>query len=230
MGRARRILLWLLVVGWTACGGAQALHPYSPEAWAYAVARGEALAGAVFEASDRGLRCRAGSQRSVVKTIEALAAEQNEHPARIAEELGAYLWNDWTLLAVDGYDIAEVISPSGDTRDLETFLEAAYHQHGACLFGLSRVLVDGYLGAYRRTPEGGYRFDPDESGERYPTIAFEPYYFPGTGIFEPLGLIYAVRLSELLTIGWLRQRAIERVVVAIERRIQDFGDPLTLSR
>lgn len=68
------------------------------------------------------------------------------------------------------------------------------------MLGILRVLVFGYEKRYESL-DGGYVRSWEALGERYQPLALEPKYFPGSGFFEPLGLVHAVKLSDLFLIG-----------------------------
>ena len=205
------------------------LAPQSPQAWRYAVTEGSKLVGTVYRDTARGLVCAKPSQFEVVYTLESVAARKGEHPSLLAEEIVVYLWDDWTLLYVSGYDTRAVLEKTDNRLQLEDFLERFYEEHHRCLLGVLRVLVFGYEKSYVLL-DGSYVRSREESEERYEPLALEPRYFPGTGIFEPLGLVHAVKLSDFLLIGWLRERAIDLVIETLQRRAQTSNDPLKVRR
>ncbi len=205
------------------------LVPQSPQAWHYAATEGSKLASTVFQDTAHGLVCAKRSQAEVVYTLEGVATEKGEHPSRLAEEIMVYLWDDWTLLHVSGYDTRAVLNELDDQPLLEAFLERFYQEHHSCLLGVLRVLVFGYEKRYKFL-DGGYVRSREALGERYQPLALEPKYFPGSGIFEPLGLVYAVKLSDLFLIGWLREKAIDLVTETLQRRAQTSDDPLKVRR
>lgn len=90
------------------------LVPQSPQAWHYAATEGSKLASTVYQKTARGLICAKQSQAGVVYTLESVAAEKGEHPSRLAEEIMVYLWDDWTLLSVSGYDTRAVLNELDD--------------------------------------------------------------------------------------------------------------------
>jgi hypothetical protein len=209
------------------------LVPQSPEAWRYAVTQGSKLISAVYQQTPEGLVCQQTSQLDVINTLENVAAEKDEHPSRIAEELVVYLWNDWTLLHVTGYDIRQVVEDdvfeSIEHKKVVTgFLEQFYQDHHVCLLGILKVLVYGYEKNYQLS-EGQYVRTQEALGEGYEPLALEPKYFPGTGILEPLGLVYAVKLGDFLTMAWLRETALDLIAETLQRRAKHSGDPLKVS-
>lgn len=205
------------------------LVPQSPQAWHYAATEGSKLASTVYQKTAHGLVCAQQSQAGVVYTLESVAAEEGEHPSRLAEEIVVHLWDDWTLLYVSGYDTRAVLNELDDRPLLEAFLERFYAEHHSCLLGILRVLVFGYEKRYEFL-DGGYVRSREALGERYQPLALEPRYFPGSGIFEPLGLVYAVKLSDLFLIGWLREKAIDLVIETLQRRARTGDDPLKVGR
>jgi hypothetical protein len=220
-------MLEFLLFAWLS---APPLVPQSPEAWRYAVTQGSNLISAVYEQTPEGLVCQQTSQLDVIKTLENVATEKDEHPARIAEELVVYLWNDWTLLHVTGYDIRQVVEDevfeSIEHKKVVTgFLEQFYQEHHVCLLGILKVLVYGYEKNYQLL-NSKYVRTQEALGERYEPLALEPKYFPGTGILEPLGLVYAVKLGDFLTMAWLRETALELITETLQRRAKRSGDPL----
>ncbi len=204
----------------------QALVPQSPEAWAYVAAAGKSNIGSVYTVTDQGLVCRHSEEKTVRENVEALAAAANAHPARVAEELTAYLWGDWTLFYVPGPSLRTALD--GGRNTLEPYLEAAYQAHHVCLLGILNVLVDGYEGDYLQT-DNGYRYVKKGGGERYRLVAFEPRYFPGSGFLEPLGVVRAVRNADLLRVDGVRAAVLDALVASLERRAA-AGDPLKLER
>lgn len=199
--------------------------PQSLEAWQYFVSQGRTSITSVYASTSEGLVCQQNSYTEVRTILETLANNAHVHPAQIAEEMTVYLWDDWSLLHVEGYDTREVLSDLGDKEALEAFLEQFYLQHQVCLFGILKVLTQGYEGYYG-LQAGKYIRLQTPTGEKYSPYALEPKYFPGMGLLEPLGLVYAVKLGDLLTIGWVRERAIRVVVETLERRSKTSHDPL----
>lgn len=204
------------------------LIPQSPQAWRYAVTEGSKLVGTVYDETERGLVCAESSQSEVVYTLENVATQMGKHPSRLAEELVVYLWDDWTLLYVSDYDTRTVLGKTDNRPLLESFLERFYEEHHICLLGVLQVLVFGYEKNYTLL-DGSYVRSREALGERYEPLALEPKYFPGTGIFEPIGLVHAVKLSDFLLIGWLRERAIDLTIETLQRRAEG-GDPLKVGR
>lgn len=210
----------------------QPLAPQSPQAWHYAAGEGSKLASTVYQKTAHGLVCAKSSQAGVIYTLEHVAAEKGEHPSRLAEEIVVYLWDDWTLLYVSGYDTRAVLTELDNRPLLEAFLGRFYEEHHRCLLGVLRVLVFGYEKRYEFV-DGSYVRSVGSRellGERYQPLALEPKYFPGSGIFEPLGLVNAVELSDLLLIGWLREKAIDLVIETLQRRGRTSTDPLKVGR
>lgn len=208
--------------------------PQSPEAWQYFVAQGRKSITSVYVSTSEGLVCKQSSQTEVRIILETLASNKTAntaqvHPAQIAEEMVVYLWDDWTLLQVNGYDTREMLSNLGDRAGLEAFLEAFYSEHQVCLFGILKVLTQGYEGYYG-LQRGEYIRLQTTTGEKYAPYALEPKFFPGTGLLEPLGLVYAVKLGDLLTIGWVRERAIGVIAETLKRRTETSNDPLKVRR
>ena len=165
----------------------------------------------------------------MIQTLESEANQRHQNPAYLAEAIVVYLWDDWTLLYVSDYDIRKVFEDLSNKEQIGIFLEQAYLEHHVCLLGILKVLTEGYEGYYALNVDG-YKHVFDKSGEAYSPLALEPKYFPGTGIFEPLGLVYAVRLGDFLKIGWLRQRVIGMIAETLERRAQESADPLKVRR
>jgi hypothetical protein len=202
--------------------------PQSPEMWAYMVRQGRETITSVYTKTSEGLVCKQISQHEVIKTLESLANEAKTHPAYIAEAMTVYLWDDWALLHVEGYDTREVLSDMDDKSRVEDFLEQFYQQHHICLLGILKVLTWGYEGYYG-VQQGGYIVLASKSGEPYKPVALEPKYFPGTGLFEPLGLVYAVKLGDSLAIPWVRERVLTILAETLQRRSQTGDDPLKVS-
>jgi hypothetical protein len=203
--------------------------PQSPEAWQYFVAQGRKSITSVYTVTPKGLMCTQSSQTEVRIILETQANTAQVHPAQIAEEMVVYLWDDWTLFHVENYDTREVLGNLQDRKTLEAFLEQVYLQHQVCLFGILKVLTQGYEGYYG-LQQGEYIRLQTATGEKYAPYALEPKYFPGTGLLEPLGLVYAVKLGDLLTIGWVRERAISVIAETLERRAKTSEDPLKVRR
>ncbi len=208
--------------------------PQSPEAWQYFAARGQTNITSVYTVTSEGLVCQQDSYAEVRARLETLAVNNTAntasiHPAQIAEEMVVYLWDDWTLLHVQGYDTRNVLSDLGNQAKLETFLGAFYDQHSVCLLGILKVLTQGYEGYYT-LQNGEFTRSQTPTGEKYSPYALEPRYFPGTGLLEPLGLVYAVKLGDLLTIGWVRERALSVIAETLKRRAETSDDPLKVRR
>lgn len=203
--------------------------PQSTQAWQYFVTQGQTNITSVYTATPDGLICEQTSQSDVRKTLEHLANNAGLHPGQIAEEMVVYLWDDWTLLHVENYDTREVLSNLEDKKTLEVFLESFYAQHQVCLLGILKVLTQGYEGYYG-LQQGNYTRLQTPTGKAYSPYALEPSYFPGTGLLEPLGLVYAVKLGDLLTIGWVREHAISVIAETLQRRTKTSNDPLKVRR
>jgi hypothetical protein len=203
--------------------------PQSLEAWQYFVNQGQTNITSVYVKTSEGLVCQKNTYAEVRTILETLANNAQIHPAQIAEEMVVYLWDDWTLLHVEGYDTREVLSNLDDKETLEALLEAFYSQHQVCLLGILKVLTQGYEGYYG-LQNGKFTRSQTPTDEKYSPYALEPSYFPGTGLFEPLGLVYAVKLGDLLTIGWVRERAIAVVAETLQRRAETSSDPLKVRR
>lgn len=201
------------------------LTPQSIEAWRYAATKGGRHVGAIYQKTAHGLVCTKPSQFEVVYTLENAAAREGEHPSRLAEEIVVYLWDDWTLLHVSGYDTRAVLAETENRPLLEAFLGRFYEEHHACLLGVLRVLVFGYEKKYSLV-DSRYVRSQEGGGERYEPLALQPKHFPGTGIFEPMGLVYGTKLSDFLLLGWLRDKAIDLVIETLQRRARRGGDPL----
>lgn len=82
----------------------------------------------------------------MIQALENEANQRQQNPAYLAEAVVVYLWDDWTLLYVNGYDIREVFKDLSDKASLEVFLEQAYLEHHVCLFVVLKVLTEGYEG------------------------------------------------------------------------------------
>jgi hypothetical protein len=201
------------------------LTPQSPEMWAYMVDEGQRSITTVYTETSQGLVCNQTSQNEVVKTLETLANKLTKHPAFVAEAMTVYLWNDWTLLYVEGYDTTEVLKAVDNNPQVQLFLEQFYLQHHLCLLGILKVLTRGYEGYYSLQGQA-YTLLQIPTGEPYAPVALEPEYFPGTGLLEPLGLVYAVRLGDLLTVGWLREQMITLIAETLRQRSATSQDPL----
>jgi hypothetical protein len=193
--------------------------------WAAMVSQGQENITKVYTETSAGLVCHQPSQLEVMKSLESLANESKTHPAQIAEAMTVYLWNDWTLLHVEGYDTREVLSHVEDKVLVEAFLEQLYKEHQACLLGILKVLTQGYEGYYALQGHQYLRL-PTPTGEPYRLLALEPKYFPGTGLLEPLGLVYAVKLGDLLAVDWLRERVVGMIAETLQRRSETSQDPL----
>lgn len=215
------VLVALCVFG-QAQGWPADVAPQSREAWRYAVGEGERYAGLLYTPHEGRLRCLLPTSRAARSAIEDAAAAQQRHPAYLAEMIAVYLWDDWNRLEVPGYDIRWVVAHQ---EALEPFLEALYQAQQACLLGLLQVLAAGYEGGYRQDADGQYRRVPAGEAEPYMLLALFPEYFPGTGLLEPLGIVYAVRLLELSALSALRQPMLAHVARTLERRARN-GDPL----
>jgi hypothetical protein len=200
------------------------LSPQSSEMWTYMVRQGQESITTIYTETSMGLVCEQKSQKEVVTKVETLADEAKTHPANMAEAMAVYLWNDWTLLYVEGYDTREVLSDLAEKARVEDFLEEFYLQHHACLLGILEVLTWGYEGYYG-TQQGRYRLLASKSGEPYTPLALEPEHFPGTGLFEPLGLVYAVKLGDVLEIHWMRERAVTVIAETLQRRARTSDNP-----
>jgi hypothetical protein len=203
--------------------------PQSLEAWQYFVNQGQTNITSVYVETSEGLVCQQNSYMEVRTTLESLANKAAVHPSKIAEEMVVYLWDDWTLLHVENYDTREVLENLEDRETLEVFLEQFYMQHQVCLLGILKVLTQGYEGYYG-VQHGKYTRLQTPTGEKYLPYALEPSYFPGTGLLEPLGLVYAVKLGDLLTIGWVRERTTKVIAETLERRLETSDDPLKVRR
>jgi hypothetical protein len=203
--------------------------PQSTEAWQYFVVQGRNSITSVYSVTPEGLVCKQNSYTDVRTILETLANSTQTHPSQLAEEMVVYLWDDWTLLYVQNYDTREALSNLGDKARLETFLETFYSEHHICLLGILKVLTQGYEGYYGLR-QGNYTRLQTPTGEKYAPYALEPKFFPGTGLLEPLGLVYAVKLGDLLTIGWVRERAISVIAETLKRRAETSEDPLKVRR
>ena len=204
------------------------LEPQSPEAWRYAVTRGSHHIPLIYERTDEGLVCKQIREGDTRNILEGLAAEHNVHPAQIAEELSVYLWNDWSVFYVSGYDMASFIATSQSAADFGAFLDAFYLEHHACLLAAMRVLVAGYEGRYAQDEQGLYHYNHATEAESYHLYALEPKNFPGTGIFEPLGIVYMSRYADLLSVSWIRRQVVNRFAGIIEKRSMS-GNPLKVT-
>lgn len=226
---SRGVLRGLLaVLGVLAYASAQTLEPQSPAAWRFAVGEGARYAPLLYTFEDGQLVCAAASEREVVREIEARAAAEGLHPAYLAEVLAAYLWDDWSRFKVGGFDLREVVEAQPER--LAGYLERAYLEHRACALGVMEVLVDGYEGRYALGADGRYRRGAKGEGEPYALLAFNPAFFPGTGLFEPLGVVYAVRLAELMQLGALRKPLLAITAQTLRKRLAESGDPLKVGR
>lgn len=205
----------------------QDLAPQSPEAWAYVAGAGKADIGSVYAVTADGLVCNHNQEKTVRVSIETLAAAEHIHPARVAEGLAAYLWSDWTLLYVVGPPVRAALDGGQDT--LTVYLETFYQAHHVCLLGILKTLVDGYEGDYLQT-ENGFVYKKRGGGARYRLLAFEPKYFPGNGLLEPLGIVQAVRNADLLRVDAVRAKVFDAIAVSAERRAAEGGDPLKIER
>lgn len=202
-------------------------EPESAEAWAYVLELAEEIVPYIYVRSDDGMACQASAKETQLR-LERLAFDYQLPPALIAESVAAYFWSDWTRLDVDGYDIRAVISSDPDPETLELFLEAFYQQHEPCLLTTLRILVDGYEGYYKRQNNGHYIRLNSRTGENYSLIALSSDYFPGTGVFEPLGIVYGVRLAGLLKIDFIRKPAVEAITKTIAKRVNEQGSALKM--
>jgi len=198
----------------------------SEEAWRYMLALSEEVLPLIYEASEEGFRCSL-EEKETKQTLESLALEKSLHPSLLAESVAAYFWNDWTALYVEGFDIKSIIE-ADDEEALGAFLEAFYQQHSACMLTVMKVLIDGYEGYYSLQSNGEYMRLVRKKGEPYRVLALSTDYFPGTGVFEPLGIVYGVRLAGLLKIDWIRKPAIDAVTLSVSKRVAATGDPLKI--
>lgn len=202
-------------------------EPESAEAWAYVLDLADDVVPYIYETTPSGLSCHA-SAKETQSTLERLAFEYQVPPALLAESVAAYFWSDWTRLMVDGYDVNSVVTSEPDPKALEQFLDAFYQQHEPCLLTTLRVLVDGYEGYYKHQSDGHYLRLNTKTGEPYSLIALSSDYFPGTGVFEPLGIVYGVRLAGLLKIDFIRKPAVEAITKTIAKRIKEQGSALKM--
>jgi hypothetical protein len=216
------MLFWLILVFLQ-------LTPQSPEMWAYMVSEGQESITTVYTETSQGLVCNQTSQNEVVKILETLANESKLHPAKLAEAMTVYLWDDWTLLQVEGFDTREVLSDMSDKAQVEMFLEQFYREHHLCLLGILKVLTWGYEGYYG-LQKGEHLLLASKLGEPYAPVALEPDYFPGTGLLEPLGLVYAVKLGDLLTVGWVREKVLAMIAETLRHRGSTGENPLRINR
>lgn len=199
----------------------------SHEAWAYILNLANSFVPELYESSSSGLTCKSDA-KSTKDTLEDLAFDNQLHPSLVAESIAAYFWNDWTLLHVEGYDIEEVVTEDADAELLGAYLEAFYQQHEPCLLTVMKVLIDGYEGYYHVKGNTEYVRLPYKQNETYELIALSTDYFPGTGVFEPLGIVYGVRLAALLKLDFVRKPAVDAISKSISKRIQDNGSALKL--
>ena len=229
MQRRRQVRVYILGLLLSFSGNvfSQDLTPQSPEAWNALAAAGKKYISSVYDVTGDGLVCHETREKDVRTRVEALAALEHVHPARVAEAATAYLWGDWTLLHVPGPPLRAAVD--GGKETLEPYLESAYQAHHVCLLGILKVLVDGYEGDYVQTDKG-YSYAKKGGGERYKLLAFEPKYFPGSGFLEPLGVVQAVRNADLLRVDWVRAKVLNAVVASTERRKAEGGDPLKIKR
>jgi hypothetical protein len=137
------------------------------------VDEGVILSELVYDKTPQGLSCKKSSQFEVIQALENEANLRQQNPAYLAEAIVVYLWDDWTLLYVTGYDIREVLEDLSDKENLKAFLEQAYTEHHVCLLGVLKVLTEGYEGYYQLSSEG-YSRVADKSGETYRPLALEP--------------------------------------------------------
>jgi hypothetical protein len=224
-------LRWWALLLLATCGFAQDLpagiQRQSREAFHHAAREGARYAPLLYRDAGGGLACAQASSRAARQTLEATANRLGVHPGYVAEVLAAHLWDDWGRLHVPGYDLRAVVSEHPE--ELETFLEAFYQAHHACALGLMQVLTGAYEGSYRRGPDGGYHLVGRAQGDAYELLALYPRYFSGTGILEPLGLVYAVRLAELMQLAALRKPFLSVVAATLKRRAEEGGDPLKVA-
>jgi hypothetical protein len=204
----------------------------SREAFHHAAREGARYAPLLYHDEGGGLACAQTSSRSAREALEAAANRLGVHPGYVAEMLAAHLWDDWSRLHVPGYDLRAVVSEdtaSEHPERLEAFLEAFYQAHHACALGLMQALTGAYEGSYRRGPDGSYHLVGRAQGDPYELLALYPRYFPGTGILEPLGLVYAVRLAELMQLAVIRKPFLSVVAATLKRRAEEGGDPLKVA-
>ncbi|MCA9839465.1 MAG: hypothetical protein KC422_21325 [Trueperaceae bacterium] len=226
--RALLITLFLLaLLPIASAKGLPQFEPESAEAWAYMLDLADEVVPHLYRNSSQGWSCQL-SARETQTTLETLAYTYQLPPAMLAESVAAFFWSDWTKLEVDGYDINVIVTNNPDPKVLEQFLEAFYQQHEACLLTTLKVLVDGYEGYYKRQNNGHYLRLNTKTGEHYTLIALSADYFPGTGVFEPLGIVYGVRLAGLLKIDFIRKPAVEAITETITRRIREQGSALKI--
>lgn len=198
----------------------------SEEAWRYMLNLAEDIVPLIYEDSEEGYKCKL-NEKQTKQTLETVAFEKEIHPARLAESVAAFFWNDWTALYIEGFDIEAVIDQD-DEAVLGDLLEAFYQQHSGCLLTVMKVLIDGYEGYYTDQANGRYIRLVRKQGEPYQVLALSTDYFDGTGVFEPLGIVYGVRLAGLLKIDWIRKPAIDAVTLSVSKRIASTGNPLKI--
>lgn len=219
-------LFCLLVLGAYALPNVQ---PQSKEAWHYAATRGAQHVKLIYEQTDNGLVCRQRRESETRALLENIALTQRVHPAQVAEELSVYLWNDWSLFYVSGYDMERFIAAPQSAADFGAFLDTFYLEHHACLLAAMKILVAGYEGDYVQDVSGAYHFENAAEAEAYQLYALDPKNFPGTGIFEPLGIVYMSRYADLLSVSWIRRQVVNHFGGIIETR-SAAGDPLKVTQ
>jgi len=209
------------------------VEPQSDEAWRYATAQGALHMPVVYERTPGGLICKQSRESDTRMLLERVAAQRGVHPAQIAEELSVYLWNDWSVFYVGGYDMTNFISAPQSATDFGAFLDAFYLEHHTCLLAAMRMLVAGYEGHYVQDEQGHYHYNQDgdhnAEAEKYKLYALEPKNFPGTGLFEPLGIVYMSRYADLLSVRWVRKQVITHFANIIEVR-GAAGNPLKVTK
>jgi hypothetical protein len=203
------------------------LERQSREAFHYIAREGGHHTPLLYVEQAGGLTCAQPSSRAAKTALEAAANRLGVHPGYVAEQLAAYLWVDWSRLYVPGYDLRDVVSQHPE--QLEAFLEEFYQAHYACTLGLMQVFTNAYEGNYQQGPDGSYHPVGRGEGDPYELLVFYPHFFPGTGIFEPLGLIYAVRLAELMQLSALRKPILSIIAATLRRRAEEGGDPLRIA-
>lgn len=225
-----RAITFLFIVLLTASTCALAvLEEPSKALWRYAVTQGGRHILTIYEQTDEGLICKQARGSETRTLLEARAAEHNVHPAQIAEELSVYLWDDWSVFYVSGYDMSTFIATPQSAADFGAFLDAFYLEHHACLLPAMRILVAGYEGHYSQDDNGDFHYNRKIVAEPYPLYALDPKHFPGTGIFEPLGIVYMSRYADLLSVAWIRRQVVKHFAGIIETR-SAAGNPLKVAR
>lgn len=97
------------------------------------VNEGSVVSELIFNKTPQGLVCNKASQFEVIHTLERTANQRQQHPAYLAEAIVVYLWDDWTLLYVSGYDIRRVFEDLANQKQIEAFLEQAYLEQYVCI-------------------------------------------------------------------------------------------------